>query len=84
MPFDSARAILQDPDQFQRFNVTDDGVPLGEAKLKPKEVLLVLERGGSGGLCCNGKWCITMWLRANWPVSRIWFRSEWSATVASV
>jgi hypothetical protein len=30
MVFDSERAILKGPDQFKRFNVTNDGVPLSE------------------------------------------------------
>ena len=46
MVFDSERAILKGPDQFKRFNVTNDGVPLNEANLKPQEVLLVFERAG--------------------------------------
>ena len=46
MVFDSERAILKGPDQFKRFNVTNNGVPLNEAHLKPKAVLLVFERVG--------------------------------------
>ena len=44
MVFDSNQAILKGPDQFKRFNIAGDGVPLNEANLKPKEVLLVFER----------------------------------------
>ena len=46
LAFDSERAILKGPDQFKRFSVTGNGVPLNEAKLKPKEVLLIFERAG--------------------------------------
>ena len=46
MVFDSERAILKSPDMFKRFNVTGNGVPLNEANLKPKDVLLVFERAG--------------------------------------
>jgi hypothetical protein len=46
MVFNSDRAILKDPDQFKRFNVIGNGVPLNEANLKSKELLLVFERGG--------------------------------------
>ena len=46
MVFDSERAILKGPDQFKRFNVTGNGVPLNETNLKPKDVLLIFERAG--------------------------------------
>ncbi len=46
MEFDSERAILKSPDMFKRFNVSGNGVPLNEANLRPKEVLLVFERAG--------------------------------------
>ncbi len=46
MTFDADRAIFKGPDQFERFRVEGPGKPLGEARLKPDEDLLVFERQG--------------------------------------
>ncbi|MDP7253517.1 MAG: hypothetical protein QGF00_28220 [Planctomycetota bacterium] len=46
MDFDAGRASLREPDSFQRFRVTGDGIPLAEAGLGPKDKLLVFERNG--------------------------------------
>ena len=46
MEFDINRARLSKPDQFPRFRVPDKGTPLARAGLKPKESLIIVERGG--------------------------------------
>ena len=39
MVFDSDRAILKGPDQFKRFNVTSNGVPLPTATVSMLKLL---------------------------------------------
>jgi len=46
VPFDARRAILRGPDQFQRFDVPDEGERLADAGLDADAALLVAERGG--------------------------------------
>ena len=46
MLFDAGRAILKDPDMFQRFQASGDGTPLSRAGLAPEDQLIVFERGG--------------------------------------
>jgi hypothetical protein len=46
MVFDAGRAILKDPDMFQRFRAPAEGTPLPEAGLAPEDQLIVFERGG--------------------------------------
>jgi hypothetical protein len=43
--FDAERAWLRKPDLFPRFRVPDQGVPLAEEQLDPREMLLIIERG---------------------------------------
>jgi len=45
MSFEIKRATLQKPDTFLRYRVSGDGTPLKSAKLKPKEQLLIFQRG---------------------------------------
>ncbi|MEZ4380813.1 MAG: DUF3179 domain-containing (seleno)protein [Nannocystaceae bacterium] len=47
MDFDASRAMLGQPDDFPRFRVPDRGEPLASAGLKPKESLIIVERGGA-------------------------------------
>ncbi len=44
-PLDPAKALLKEPDFFQRFRVPERGGLLKEAQLKPDELLLLIERG---------------------------------------
>jgi hypothetical protein len=44
--FEAGRALLKDPDMFQRFRVPDGGEPLGQAGLAPDADLIVVRRGG--------------------------------------
>ena len=43
--FDLDRAHLGEPDTFQRFRVSGDGIALSAASLAPQRELLVFERG---------------------------------------
>jgi hypothetical protein len=45
--FDAGRAMLKNPDMFQRFTVPDGpGEPLASSGLAPETDLIVIERGG--------------------------------------
>jgi len=44
--FDAGRAILKDPDMFQRFRAQGEGTPLSAAGLAPEDQLIVFERDG--------------------------------------
>ncbi|MDP6173534.1 MAG: DUF3179 domain-containing (seleno)protein [Rhodospirillales bacterium] len=44
--FDPSRAMLKDPDMFQRFKVPDGGEPLAGAGLAPDTDLITIELGG--------------------------------------
>ncbi len=46
MDFDISRAKFLKPDGFPRFRVPKSGEPLAKAGLKPKESLIIVERGG--------------------------------------
>jgi hypothetical protein len=46
MVFDTRRAILKNPDMFQRFRAPAEGIPLSEAGLAPEDQLIVFERDG--------------------------------------
>lgn len=45
-PLDPTKAMLKGPDFFARFRVPVGGEPLREKKLKPDDLLVVIERGG--------------------------------------
>ncbi|NEP12815.1 MAG: DUF3179 domain-containing protein [Symploca sp. SIO2C1] len=44
-PFDSQR-LLKQPEMFQRFDISDRGIPLKDSRLPASADLLVVERGG--------------------------------------